>query len=360
MQYHVITTERCNLSCSYCGGTRVLPDLPLDIGYSIDDLVRFISMDPDPVIGFYGGEPLLAIDRIYEIMDRVRAKAFTLQTNGTLLDRLDERYLGRFHSILVSLDGGMEVTDLSRGEGTYEKVMANVRSLRERGFCGDLVARMAFSDRGDIRRDVTHLLTVDGGIFDHVHWQLDVFWSDLQARPGILSWLDRYDDGVRALIDDFALSLRSGRPLGIVPFLPVMRTLLTGEPTHIRCGSGIDSFSIMTSGEVHACPIAPELLYSRVGDIGSSTPDSLRMSRPVGPPCTECDIFGVCGGRCLYSNMTMSWGREMFDRVCLSTRRMIEGLERLVPVAEYLMDEGVLAEDAFEHPQINDGCEIIP
>jgi hypothetical protein len=101
MQYHVLTTERCNLSCSYCGGTRIIEGIPLDKDYSISDLKRFIAMDPDPVIGFYGGEPLLAIDRICEIMDAIPAKAFTLQTNGTLLDLLDKGHLKRLHSILT-------------------------------------------------------------------------------------------------------------------------------------------------------------------------------------------------------------------------------------------------------------------
>jgi len=82
MQYHVLTTERCNLRCRYCGGTRHLPGIPLDIEYKMEDLVAFIGKDQEAVIGFYGGEPLIALDRMKEIMDRVPAKAFTLQTNG--------------------------------------------------------------------------------------------------------------------------------------------------------------------------------------------------------------------------------------------------------------------------------------
>jgi len=74
--------------------------------------------DPEPVIGFYGGEPLLAMDFMYEVMDKVSAKAFTLQTNATLLDRIEDRYLYRLYSILASIDGGRMVTDCCRGQGT--------------------------------------------------------------------------------------------------------------------------------------------------------------------------------------------------------------------------------------------------
>ncbi len=356
MQYHVLTTERCNLQCTYCGGTRELPGVPLDLSYDISELSRFISRDLEAVVGFYGGEPLLALERIYDIMDHVPAVAFTLQTNGTLLRELRTEYLLRFHSILVSLDGPREVTDASRGEGTYDLVMSNVRDMKERGFKGDLIARMAFSDQGDIHRDVTHLLQT----FDHVHWQLDVFWTDLEARGDVKGWLDRYDRGMDRLVNDFASAMERGKVLGITPFIPLMRTLLSGEPHHLWCGSGTDSFAIMTSGEIEACPIAPELRTFHLGHISSCSPEDVKGAMSVGPPCTDCDILWVCGGRCLFSNRTMGWGREWFDRVCLTTRRMIEALERHAPRARELIRDGTLPIDAFAHPDINNGCEIIP
>jgi len=356
MQYHVVTTERCNLNCRYCGGTRHLPGLPLDISYDLDELSDFIRKDPDAVIGFYGGEPLLAMDRLKEIMDRVPAAAFTLQTNGTLLHELGTPYLRRLHSILVSVDGDREITDRNRGEGTYDAVMKNIDDIKARGFKGDLIARMAFSDGGDIYRDVNHLLP----FFDHVHWQLDVFWTDMDKRGYLKAWISSYDEGVSRLIMEFGEGLKGGRVPGIVPFIPVLRTLVTGEPHHIWCGAGMDSFAVMTSGSVETCPIAPELSYSNVGNIFDTTPGELRGIRPVGPPCTECDILRVCGGRCLFANMTEGWGREWFDRVCLSTRRMVEGLQGLVPLVEELIGNGTLRDEDLEYPGINNGCEIIP
>ncbi|MBN2335118.1 putative peptide-modifying radical SAM/SPASM domain-containing protein, partial [Candidatus Bathyarchaeota archaeon] len=189
----------------------------------------------------------------------------------------------------------------------------------------------------------------------------DVFWSDLEKRPGLGEWLTRYEHGLTRLVHDFGAAMKEGTVLGIVPFIPVLKTLLTGEPApRIWCGSGRDSFAIMTSGRIEVCPIAPELPYSNVGDIWSSTPDSLRDSLPVGEPCSSCDDLWVCGGRCLFSNQTMFWGREWFDRVCDTTRHMIKELQGLVPLAEELMDSGVLPGDAFDYPEINNGCEIIP
>lgn len=294
-------------------------------------------------------------------MDKVPAKAFTLQTNATMLDRTDDSYLHRLHSILVSVDGGRAVTDCCRGEGAYDLVIKNLIGIQDRGYSGDIIARMAFSKNGDIHRDVSHLLNLERPPFEHVHWQLDVFWSELDSWDDLEGWLGRYEVGVTRLVDDFGASLREGRVLGIVPFIPVFKTLLTGEATpHIRCGSGVTSFAVMTDGRIDVCPIAPELPFSNVGDIMTSTPAALVNIQPVEAPCTDCDVLGVCGGRCLFSNKTMFWGLDWFNRVCDTTRHMIRELEKQVPLARRLIDEGVLDTGAFDYPEINNGCEIIP
>lgn len=361
MQYHLVLTERCNKQCTYCGGTRHLEGIPLEHQYTVEDLREFIAQDPEPVIGFYGGEPLLAMDFMYEVMDNIPAKAFTLQTNATLLNQIDDRYLPRLHSILASIDGGKEVTDCCRGEGTYDLVTRNLRTIQGKGYEGDVIARMAFSKNGNIYRDVMHLLNIENPRFDHVHWQLDVFWSELESWQDLEGWLRQYEDGITRLVADFGESFKTGKPLGIVPFIPVFKTLLTGDSTpHIRCGSGTNSFAIMTSGRIDVCPIAPELPYSEVGHLKSSTPKQLRNCLPVGTPCDECDVLGVCGGRCLFSNQTKFWGEEWFNRVCDTTKHMIYELEKQVPLASELIETGVLDPTVFDYPEINNSCEIIP
>jgi len=361
LQYHVVLTERCNLCCGYCGGTRHIEGIPLEVAYDVKVLANFIRRDSDAVIGFYGGEPLLAVEKMYEIMDKIPAKAYTLQTNATYLDEVDPAYLNRLDAILVSIDGGREVTDANRKAGVYDTVMDNCQNIRHRGYANDLVARMAFSRRGDIYRDVTHLLNLHDPAFDHVHWQLDVFWGEIKDGHEVEEWLARYDDGIARLVRDFGDSLEKGVVPGIVPFIPVLHTLITGEPvSHIRCGSGRDSFAVMTSGRIDACPIAPELSYSPVGDIRNSTPDSLRDILPLGEPCSLCPDKWVCGGRCLFANKTKFWGEEWFKRVCASTRHMIRELGTLVEPTRRLMRNGTLPRDALDYPRINNGCEIIP
>ena len=140
MFFHVIMTSECNLQCRYCFGEslddfdeefgddiEVDYELPRKINYDVELLEKFCRKDPDCVLTFYGGEPLLCADKIKQIMDTVKPKHFMIQTNGLLLDKLEPKYLNRFHTILVSIDGEEALTDYYRGKGTFRKVIDNLK-----------------------------------------------------------------------------------------------------------------------------------------------------------------------------------------------------------------------------------------
>lgn len=56
MYYHVLLTRRCNLNCIYCGGSEESYSDP-EIQYNLEDLLKFMEKDSEPVIAFYGGNP---------------------------------------------------------------------------------------------------------------------------------------------------------------------------------------------------------------------------------------------------------------------------------------------------------------
>ena len=88
-------------------------------------------------------------------MEEVPAR-FLVQTNGLMLDRLDSSLLSRFEGILVSVDGSRGITDGERGRGVYDRVIRNAAQIRQRGFRGDLVARMTVVQGSDIFDNVRH------------------------------------------------------------------------------------------------------------------------------------------------------------------------------------------------------------
>ena len=94
--------------------------VPDKITYGIELLKKFCEKDPDSVLIFYGGEPMLCIDKIKQIMNNVHAKQFNIQTNGLHLNRLEPEYMNRLSTIFVSIYGNKKLTDY-RGKGITKK-----------------------------------------------------------------------------------------------------------------------------------------------------------------------------------------------------------------------------------------------
>lgn len=329
-----------------------------EVSYSISDLKEFTDRDPNPVIAFYGGEPLLRIPLLKEIMDKVPAKWFMLQTNAIYLDQLEPEYTNRLQTLLVSIDGRKFITDHYRSNGVYDTVVKNVHHVRDNGFDNDLIARMAISRESDIFKEVTHLLGL--GIFDHIHWQLDVFWSE-EGSWDIQRWIDKlYNPGITKLVDFWYDAMCEGIILGFVPFQAIMKTLLRGETTGMRCGAGSDCFAITTTGDITICPICPDFDFANVGNIHSTDPEDIRDVMAVGTPCPKCEIYGICGGRCLFANHAKLWSDAGFEIVCGTVKHLVSELVRIQPGIEKLIENGTLSMEDFEYPLTNNCCEIIP
>ncbi|MDH7556070.1 MAG: radical SAM protein [Candidatus Methanosuratincola sp.] len=155
MLFFVLTTGKCNLNCKYCGGSFPEWRVPAVPTYELSLLKEFIENDAEPIVAFYGGEPLIQADVIRQVMNNIAAR-FVIQTNGTLWDMLEWDYWKRMDAVLLSIDGTEKTTDGYRGPGTYRKVVQAAKALKKHGYEGDLIARMAVSEMTDIYRDVLH------------------------------------------------------------------------------------------------------------------------------------------------------------------------------------------------------------
>ncbi len=109
-------------------------EVPDEINYDIELLEKFMEKDPEPVLIFYGGEPMLCNDKIKQIMDNIQAKQFNIQTNGLHLNQLEPEYVNRLSTIFVSLDGTENLTDYYRGKRVYKRAIENIKIVRKNGF----------------------------------------------------------------------------------------------------------------------------------------------------------------------------------------------------------------------------------
>jgi len=377
MFFHVILTSDCNLQCKYCFGEslddfdeefgeediEVDYELPRKLNYDVTLLGRFCRFDAECVLTFYGGEPLLQMDRLREIMDKVSPKHYMMQTNGLLLDKLEPKYVNRFHTLLVSIDGEMTLTDHYRGKGTFRKVVDNLKLIKQSGFDGELIARMTIMEQTDIERQVKWLLNNPEFSFTSIHWQLNAgFWGNDYQRRNFEEWAKTsYVPGVAALADFWVDQMEQrGLILKLYPLLGIAESLLHGEKNCLmRCGGGWINYAIQTDGHIIPCPTMWGMKKYYMGNIKDANPLRLPKLFVDNKPCIECPILSVCGGRCLYTNITKRWTDEAYSKVCFTVAKLIESVEAEIPRIRRLISDGKIRMDDFDYIKYN-GAEIIP
>jgi len=373
MFFQLMLTTECNLQCKYCfeealkDTTVDLPlfevdyGLPRTMNYDTELLNSFCRQDPNCVLIFYGGEPLLCLDRIRQIMDNVEAKSFIIQTNGLLLDHLETEYVNRLQTIFISIDGNESLTDFYRGRGTFKEIMRNLKFIKSRGFKGELIARMTVMEETDIYRQVIWLLTNRQFPFFSVHWQLNAgFWSDFGRRQ-FKKWIvENYDPGIRKLVKFWVQHMRlKGEVLRLYPILGLAQSLLLKEEaTQLRCGAGWMNYTIQTDGYIIACPALWGMRHYYLGHLNRTSP--LRLKRiPAKEPCSSCPNLRLCGGRCLYTNITKRWSTEEYKVVCDSVRNLADAIDSEIPEIRRIVEEEKIKLEAFQFTKFS-GCEIIP
>ncbi|ABL88495.1 Radical SAM domain protein [Pyrobaculum islandicum DSM 4184] len=238
MLWFILTTGACNLKCKYCGGSFDNNYSPWRPKITAGEVVNFIAQrDRKPIVFFYGGEPLLNVQYIVDVLKALPNARFGIQTNGTFVRRLPPEIWQRFSTVLLSIDGPPEVTDYYRGPGVYKRVVEALKWLKDDVRCKcKIVARMTVAKRSDIYRDVTHLLALG---FDAVHWQLNVIWTDEWTPREFLNWAEEsYLPGVKKLRDLFLAEAERGRVLEVIPILGIYRALLIRPYSWVPCGAG--------------------------------------------------------------------------------------------------------------------------
>jgi uncharacterized protein len=372
MFFHVLLTTECDLHCKYCyekSCDDIDSDFPFNVDYAvpktpdynIDQLAAFCEKDPNCVISFYGGEPTLCLNELREIMDRVKAEHFIIQTNGLHLGKLEPKYTNRLHTILVSIDGDEKLTDFYRGRGVYRRAVENLKTIKRRGFKGEIIARMTVKEETDIAREVRWLLQNKGFSFSSVHWQLDAgFWKNDFAKRQFKRWAeDSYKPGIRQLVRFWVDEMeKNGHVLRLYPFLGLMHSLLHRERSLLRCGSGWINYTILTNGAIVPCPAMNGMKDFYLGHVSTANPSDLERIL-VSSPCTQCPILDECGGRCLYANITKRWNDEAYALVCDTVRNLICSLKQEIGLVELLISQGKIRLEDFDYLKYN-GCEIIP
>ena len=156
---HVVfeVTDACNLHCKYCAyadlyegyDQRNNTNMPfhraklvIDYLQEIWEKNRFQDMEKSVSISFYGGEPLLNMEFVKQVIDYTeklpptgRIFKYSMTTNAMLLDRYMDYLVEKDFALLISLDGdeqGQSYRTDHAGNNSFQRVYRNIMLLKEK------------------------------------------------------------------------------------------------------------------------------------------------------------------------------------------------------------------------------------
>jgi radical SAM protein with 4Fe4S-binding SPASM domain len=355
-------------------------ETPVDSCVSIEKIKKLVG--PTDTLIFYGGEPLIMMEKIKKIMDNIDCR-FVIQSNGILLNQLPTEYLLRFDKMLISIDGDSDRTNKNKGASKYKIITENLRDARSRGFRGEVVARMVIT-KSDLYEQVMHLIELIGdGLFDSIHWQIDAeFYKNDYDKKSFSKFVLEYNKSLNKLLkwwiaeiqniaESKSGSWKSEERKGnkeksecekrsmvpkLYPFLGVLgRVMGWDTETRLPCGAGYANFTINTKGDLSACPIMNSVKDMYCG----SLEDGITKEINCGGWCVGCKYLNVCGGRCLYSNNAQLWPYEGHKLVCDTITNLIDEIRRVSVDIQRFIDNGIVRINDFDFEKYF-GPEIIP
>ena len=126
-------TMRCNLRCVGCYAAAYAKRAEMSFGL-VDRILREAKAMGIYFITISGGEPFFRKD-LMDLFATHDDVYFQVYTNGMLIDSsLADRLAEMGHVVpCISVEGFKEETDARRGKGTFDRILAAMRNLRERG-----------------------------------------------------------------------------------------------------------------------------------------------------------------------------------------------------------------------------------
>lgn len=339
VELQLLTTLTCNLKCTYCSlGVGDMVGSQGKVSYTTDALDAFIRKhlsEHEVYVTFYGGEPTLNLDFIKEVMERYPTFRFQLQTNGTLLDNLPDSVLSNLSNVLLSIDGGEEITDGFRGRGVYRQVVKNTQAVRDR-MKGSFTARVTWSSEATSFDELDELART----FDYVYFQFvageGTYTPDAMEKKKAV---------ITQLVDKFFSSSDTLYPIipimGIVrnKVLPTRATELYHGKTQCRVSTHI--LNVMPDGKIFPCPdmmYAPEMLQ---GDVIENWLKPSPLQPHPDMPCDQCEAQPWCRGNCMknlylaYVKNDQRYRDNVVDPICDLVRFMGREIDRHDPHAWY-------------------------
>ncbi len=313
----------CNLRCRYCfadeGAYHSAREFMSEetAKKAIDFLIENSGNRKVLEVDFFGGEPLMCLDTIKNVVYYAKEKAaargkkflFTTTTNALLLnEEAIEFFNAEMENVVLSLDGRKQVHDAIRktvnGKGSYDFVINNIKNfVKSRGDKHYYVRGTFTAKNLDFSKDV--LFLADNG-FDSISMEpvvtdIDDLAIKEEHLPEILKeyerlcdeYLERYERGEGFNFFHFNVDLEGG---------PCLSKRVSA------CGAGNEYFSVAPNGDIYPCHQFVGDEKFKMGnvnggalnaDIRSTFAENCLFTREK---CDKCFAKYICSGGCSANN----------------------------------------------------------
>ncbi len=315
----------CNLACVYCfakeGTYNTEKDyMSAEVGKkAVDFLISNSGKRHTLEIDFFGGEPLLNMPVVKEVVSYARGEAkksgkefsFTMTTNGLLLNDENIDYLNReMQNVVISIDGRREVHNAVRktknGRECYDTVLNNAKKFRDlRGDRSYYIRSTFTADNLDFAKDATALS--DSG-FDQISIEPVVLDNDSPLAiksEHIPQILKEYEH----LAEEYILRRKSGKWFNFFHFMidlessPCIKKRLSG------CGAGCEYLAVSPTGEIYPCHQFVGHEQYCMGSVVTGDFDRAAQERFSDitvykkDNCADCFAKYYCSGGCIAASM---------------------------------------------------------
>jgi len=296
-------TRSCNMDCTYCTQEKTAVHMSRAVLHAACELA--FSEGIGAGFCFFGGEPLLCEDLIFEAMDFCKLRSeqtgkpvcYKMTTNGTLLsDRMLERAVREHMEIGLSFDGlGQDICRRYRdGRGTRTDVESAAKRLL--AVMPDTSAMMTAAPQAvPVLADSVRYLYALG--FRRIHL--------VPAYGRRVTWDASALDALKAQMTEaaafYADRLKRGDPFYFSPVESKIRNLLNGVKCSDRCHLGVSQMPVAPDGSIYACnQMIGDAEYC-LGDVFSGISHekcaALAAKKMMPAQCWSCPL----SHRCLHS-----------------------------------------------------------
>ena len=338
-------THDCNLRCPYCfTGKKFDREMTSDtVKKTVEFVVDYAKQhEQRAVFSFFGGEPMMAWDRMKELViyaEEVAAREgvtaiFRMNTNGMLIKEEHLQFFDEHELIFIlSIDGNEEMHDAERrtegGVGSFEVLSKKLPRFLEHN--PGLMASVVITP--------TNLKFAAAGLA----YLLDTGFRYLIIKPDVTqAWsradIDLLEQQYSLVADDYLARCRRGDEVYINLFDDKWINHTKGaEAISIRCDVGSSQISISPSGNIFPCVRwvkEDEGTVPNLGDVFNGfKAEALAKIRAESAapktPCTDCSYSdGRCANECACEHYSAT------GRIDTPAPALCEHEQVMVPIAD--------------------------